>query len=135
MKNSILTYLLPFLMVALSPRFYSQNRYHEDQTSFFEPGEYQEHIYDSLNDLYEWVAYPMAIRILNTNGKKVNGIVFDTLSNGQLQYEGNFKNGKQDGLERTWHFNGRLISEANFTEGNLISKKCWDEEGNKIECD
>ena len=77
----------------------------------------------------------MAIRILNINGKKVNGIVFDTLSNGQLQYEGNFKNGKQDGLERTWHFNGRLISAANFTEGNLISKKCWDEEGNKIECD
>ena len=91
----------------------------------------------------------MAIR--TSNGKKVNGIVFDKLSNGQMEYESNWKdgvldgikkywfengqlqyersvkNGKQDGLERTWHFNGRLISEANFTEGNLISKKCWGE--------
>ena len=133
MKNSILMYLLPFLMLGLSHQSISQNRYHVDETRFSEPGEYQEHIYDSLNDLYEWVAYPMTIRTVNE--KKVNGIVFDTLSNGQLQYEGNFKNGKQDGLERTWHFNGRLISEANFTEGNFLSKKCWDEEGNKIECD
>lgn len=133
MKNSILMYILPFLMLGLSHHSISQNRYHVDETRFCEPGEYQEHIYDSLNDLYEWVAYPMAIRTVNE--KKVNGIVFDTLSNGQLQYEGNFKNGKQGGLERTWHFNGQLISEANFTEGNFISKKCWDKEGNVIECD
>ena len=133
MKNSVLRYVLPFLMLTLSPQYSSQYRYHVDYTSFFEQGEYQEHIYGSLNDLYEWVAYPMTIRTVNE--KKVNGIVFDTLSNGLLKYEGNFKNGKQDGLERTWHFNGRLISEANFTEGNFISKKCWDEEGQKIECD
>ena len=36
---------------------------------------------------------------------------------------------------REWHKNGQLMSESNYKDDVIQSKKCWDEEGNKIECD
>jgi antitoxin component YwqK of YwqJK toxin-antitoxin module len=42
----------------------------------------------------------MAIRTVITTGKKVNGIVFDTLSNGQMEYESNWKGGDLDRIKK-----------------------------------
>jgi hypothetical protein len=54
--------------------------------------------------------------------------------NGQLQSECSYKYGKKDGWERSWYDNGQLQSEYNYKEGDLISHKCWDEDGKKINC-
>ena len=65
---------------------------------------------------------------------KVEGLRRDWYENGQLEYEDYYKNGKQDGLQRFWYENGQLEYEMNYKDGTRLSKKCWDEEGNEIEC-
>ena len=67
------------------------------------------------------------------DGKR-DGLQRSWYENGQLEGEDYYKNGKQDGLERWWYENGQLWYEANYKDGELISEKCWDEDGNEIEC-
>ena len=55
-------------------------------------------------------------------------------SDGQLWEEQNYKNDERDGLQKEWHHNGQLEREEDFKEGYGISFKCWDEDGNQIEC-
>ena len=80
--------------------------------------------------------------------------------NGQLAIEGNWKDGSREGLWKWYYGNGQLELEGNYgtdgwnglwkwyyEDGQLarqerwrtsrktpIHKRCWDEEGNKIEC-
>ena len=76
--------------------------------------------------------------------------------NGELKYEGNWKDGQEHGLQRSWHENGQLYREAILNENvrlykiwydngqlsfevetrnrDMISQKCFDEDGNKKEC-
>ena len=36
---------------------------------------------------------------------------------------------------QTWYYeNGQKIFEATFKDGDLISEKCWDEDGNERVC-
>ena len=55
-------------------------------------------------------------------------------ANGQLLSEGNYKDGVEDGLFREWSADGQLLSEENYKDGVLISEKCWDWDGNEVEC-
>jgi len=48
--------------------------------------------------------------------------------------EANFKNEKKVGIWKILHDNGELSKEQNWNDGKMISEKCWDESGNKIEC-
>ena len=66
---------------------------------------------------------------------KPDGLIRTWYENGQLEDESNYKDGKPDGLGRGWHENGQLRAEANFKDGERISKKCWDKDGNEIDCD
>ena len=43
-------------------------------------------------------------------------------------------NRKQHGLWKFYSINGKLTSEVKFNEGEEVSEKCWDEDGNEIEC-
>ena len=54
--------------------------------------------------------------------------------NGNKRGEWNWKDGGWDGLQRHWHENGQLWFEINSKNGEEISKKCWDENGNEKEC-
>lgn len=54
--------------------------------------------------------------------------------NGHLELQGEYFFDQMDGLWQSWHENGQLASEAKYDRGILISKKCWDESGKKIEC-
>jgi len=36
---------------------------------------------------------------------------------GQLEYEGNYKEGKEEGVHKQWHQDGQLYSEGNYKEG------------------
>ena len=58
-------------------------------------------------------------------------IVFD----GKLEEEGNWKDGKRDGLLKIYYENEQLSKVLNWEEDKLISKKCWDEDGNETECE
>ncbi len=55
--------------------------------------------------------------------------------NGQLNREGNYKDGKSEGLVKWYHKNGQLKYERNYKEGEVILQKCWDEKRNEIECE
>ena len=53
--------------------------------------------------------------------------------NGQLKVKGNYVNAISDGLWQGWHSNGQLEGEANYVDGEIVSMKEWDEDGNPIE--
>lgn len=63
-----------------------------------------------------------------------DGLYIGWHENGQLDREGNFKDGKLDGLCKKWYENSQLTWEKIYIDGEIISQKCWDEEGNEIEC-
>jgi len=48
--------------------------------------------------------------------------------------EGTYKDGKLDGLHTLWYENGQKLGEGTIKDGELISSKCWDEDGNEKEC-
>ena len=55
--------------------------------------------------------------------------------NGQLKKEGYYNDDKEEGLWKEYYDNGQLASYKSYKEGELISNKCWDEEGNEIDCE
>jgi antitoxin component YwqK of YwqJK toxin-antitoxin module len=54
--------------------------------------------------------------------------------NGQLYLDRTYKDGKLEGIWKSYYENGQLNYERNYKEGELISQKCWDENGNVKEC-
>ena len=72
------------------------------------------------------------------------GVIYDGVYKKFLvdQYGNNIGNikieywidGLQDGLWTVWHENGQKESERTYKDGELISSKCWDEDGNEMEC-
>jgi len=65
---------------------------------------------------------------------KIDGLWTLWYENGQKWVEIAYKNGRKDGLHTGWHENGQKRSETTFKDGELISGKCWDEDGNEIDC-
>ena len=53
----------------------------------------------------------------------------------QLQFEFNYKDGKQDGLLLQWHENGQKLSEAKAKNGKLVegSAKFWNNKGEGVD--
>ena len=70
----------------------------------------------------------------NHKDGELEGLYQYYYENGQLQWEGNYKNGRMDGLWNTYYETGQLKEEWMGTEGVSILVKCWDEDGNEIEC-
>ena len=54
--------------------------------------------------------------------------------NGQKWTEGTYKDGKPDGLWTRWYDNGQKENEPTWKDGEVISIKCWDKDGNEIDC-
>jgi antitoxin component YwqK of YwqJK toxin-antitoxin module len=67
---------------------------------------------------------------VSKDGELLTGIVFGTYKNGQLEFEENYVNGIQEGVEKTWYKNGQLMFEENYQNGMLNgSSKYWNKEG------
>jgi antitoxin component YwqK of YwqJK toxin-antitoxin module len=49
--------------------------------------------------------------------------------NGQKRYEGNYKDGELDGLWTSWYENGQKRYEENWKDGKLDGHTKWDEDG------
>ncbi len=55
--------------------------------------------------------------------------------NGQIWVEGHYLGRQKNGPWKMYYENGQLDMELHHKNGQIISKKCWDEDGNKIECE
>lgn len=51
---------------------------------------------------------------------------------GKKRIEGNFINGKKEGLWTTWYPIEAKSSEINFVNGQQISRKQWEKNGSEI---
>ena len=56
--------------------------------------------------------------------------VVEVFEDEKLSERVTIKDGKQDGLLTSWYENGQLHYEGNYKDGKLISEKKWDEDGN-----
>jgi antitoxin component YwqK of YwqJK toxin-antitoxin module len=56
-------------------------------------------------------------RLMYYDAALYNGVGFYVYSNGQLEIEANFKDGKEDGLVRMWYESGQLEFEGIFKDG------------------
>jgi hypothetical protein len=66
-------------------------------------------------------------------GKK-EGVHKELLENEQLVFEGAYKDGKKEGVHKKWHENGQLWTECTFKNGEAYGlSKRWDENGQLIE--
>ena len=66
----------------------------------------------------------------NYKDGKRNGLVKSWYPNGQLLFEGNYKDGEEDGLCQQWHENGQLKYEDNYKDGKPDGfYKGWYEDG------
>ena len=54
--------------------------------------------------------------------------------NGQKSEEGTYQGNMKVGKWTFWYDNGQKETEGTYKEGELISEKCWDEDGNECEC-
>ena len=54
--------------------------------------------------------------------------------NGQKMYEGTFKDGDSTDVWTGWYENGQKKWEGTYKDGELISEKCWDQDGDECEC-
>ena len=126
-------YLFVFLLVSMSSIVISQNRYHVDKTNFTlkRPVVFLKQDMKPINGVLYCDYGDMGIYV---KGKK-DGLQRGWYEDGQLKYERNYKYGKEDGLNREWYENGQLQYERNYKDHELLSKKCYDENGNKIICD
>ena len=56
------------------------------------------------------------------------------VEDGNLYAEVYFKKGKQLGILKTYHENGQMSRENSWKNNKVVSEKCWDENGNEIDC-
>ena len=64
------------------------------------------------------------------DGEK-DGISKGWYPNGKLKSEWCYKNERKDGLWKSWWNNGQKKEEGTYKDGELISKKEWNEDGQK----
>jgi len=69
----------------------------------------------------------------NWKDGKQDGLWTEWHENGQKQSETNYKDGKQDGLWLGWHENGQKAYEANFKDGEKVSAKYWISKGEPVD--
>ena len=102
MKNNFLIYLLHCLMMGLSLNSTGQNRYDVDEIYIKTTTSPWVHVQDpSPRALHEYkVVKYIGPVLLKKNDEPVTGIIYDTLSNGQLKYETSMKNGIRFGKSR-----------------------------------
>ena len=64
---------------------------------------------------------------------KQDGLEMRWRENGQKSYEATYKDGELDGLRTRWHENGQKKSEITFKDGKELSAKYWNRKGEEVE--
>ena len=65
---------------------------------------------------------------------KPDGLYTKWYENGQKELAVTIKDGKEDGKVTKWYKNGQKEEKSTYKDGELISEKCWDEDGNEEDC-
>ena len=68
------------------------------------------------------------------DGRSWNGLYIKWHENGNKWMETPWKDGKKDGLHTRWWPSGQKMSEETLKDGEMISDKCWNENGNETDC-
>ena len=71
------------------------------------------------------------IEVYSNNKKHGKSISWN--NEGSVIVEGNYENGRMNGLWKWYYENGQPQKEESYKGGNRISKKCWNEDGDEIE--
>ena len=130
MKNHIIKLLL-FLTVGVSQQDWNIKFMEEYGGFTYSPNSNKPYT-GKVFDLYK-----------SNGNKKVEGYYKDGnqdrkwtywYENGQKSSAGPYKDGKEDGLWTEWHDNGQKRAEFTYEDGEVISEKCWDEDGYEREC-
>tara|TARA_R110001606_G_scaffold382021_2_gene543548 strand:- start:841 stop:1275 length:435 start_codon:yes stop_codon:yes gene_type:complete len=74
-----------------------------------------------------------SIVCLRFDMKPLNGIIYEAYENGQLMYERNYKDGKEDVLLRGWYEDGQLKYECNVKDGKKDGLERWWHENGQLE--
>ncbi len=64
---------------------------------------------------------------------KQDGLEMRWHENGQKSYEATYKDGELDGLRTRWNENGQKKSETTFKDGKELSAKYWNSKGEEVE--
>ena len=62
------------------------------------------------------------------------GLSTEWYEDGQKWIEGTYKGGMLNGLYTVWYENGQRSSVTTWKNDEIISGKCWDEDGNETDC-
>ncbi len=127
-KVYVMKVLFVLLMLGMTFVLNSQKRHHFDEVAYAD--------FDDLSNTYIEDKTPdsSSIVILRSTKLPLTGMVYTKWENNQLNFEYNYKEGLADGLCRQWYVNGQLSIELNYKAGEILSQKCWDKDGNDIEC-
>ncbi|MEJ6589391.1 MAG: hypothetical protein QNL43_06275 [Crocinitomicaceae bacterium] len=110
MKNSILTYILPFLILGLSLNSVSQNRYHVDET-FTKDGKFKEN----------------SVVFLITDSTKINGKLFGDKG---FKFEIEYKSGQRNGIAKSWRLDDSKKCFVSYENGEMNGhRECWYDNG------
>jgi antitoxin component YwqK of YwqJK toxin-antitoxin module len=82
----------------------------------------------------EWYDNGQLLIFENYKDGKREGKFTEWYKNGKLKFEAFYINDLKDGNRRRWYENGQLMFESIYSNDKLISQKCWDENGQIIEC-
>ena len=69
----------------------------------------------------------------NYKNGKFEGLHVAWYKNGQKKGENNWKEGKQEGLAVGWHENGLKAGESNWRDGKKVSAKYWNSKGEPVD--
>ena len=68
----------------------------------------------------------------NYKDGKPDGLNLGWYENGKKQWEENYKDGKEDGLVVAWHENGQKAMEGMVENGKEVSQKFWNNKGESV---
>ena len=78
--------------------------------------------------------FPNFIYFIKGSDTLYTGKTYELHRKGHKWIEGNYKDGKKDGLEVWWHENGKKAYEVNYKDGEEVegSKKFWNSKGEPV---
>jgi len=141
MKKIFILFTIGFLLVSLGNIIYNSF----PSKKYYKSGELKE-IWDYVNPYF--ITYDLLRKIYGGSifeFGNYNGIYSTCYyKNGNIKSKGITKGGRERGEWEYYYENGQLVMERNYTKalsknytglfGEVLSQRCWDRNGNKIEC-
>jgi antitoxin component YwqK of YwqJK toxin-antitoxin module len=117
---------------------YKQGKLNGTQRSWYENGQLKyekNYTNEKLDGLHsEWYENGLLNYEENYKDGKLDGLYRYWDSEGQILYSYYYIGGNKEGLQKEWFSNGQLHKEYTIYKGDIINEKCWDPDGNLMQC-